>query len=167
MTKAKTPAELIERANRELCKVKLRLKKGRETVYIRGTFPPKPGHGDRPKQYDIGTGLPATPDGIRIAKARAKQLEADVMLEKFSWEDYLPDNQKAEPTIEEWTIRFERAYWQKYERTVNRIDNYKTDYTRPYSFLPLMQPLSEKVLRRTLATFSPESRDRLRCYHAY
>ena len=88
MTKAKTPAELIERANRELCKVKLRLKKGRETIYIRGTFPPKPGHGDYPKQYDIGTGLPATLDGIRIAKARAKQLEADVMLEKFSWEHY-------------------------------------------------------------------------------
>lgn len=82
MIKTKTIAGLVERANRELCKVKLRLKKGRETIYIRGTFPPKPGHGNRQKQYDIGTGLPATPDGIRVAKARAKQLEAELMLEK-------------------------------------------------------------------------------------
>lgn len=159
--------ELIEKANRQLFKIKLRIKPGRNTISLRGVFPPKPGDGKKCKRYEIGTGLPPTPEGVRIAKARAKQLEAELLLEKFSWDNYLCEERKAEPTVEEWLCRFERAYWQKYERTINRIDNFQTDYLRPFSFLPPSQSLSEKLLRKTLSSFPPESRERLRCYHAY
>ena len=63
--------------------------KGTGHLSIRGIFPPKPGDGDSPKHYEHATGKPATPAGLKIAKAIAQEMEALLVKDNFEWRPYL------------------------------------------------------------------------------
>ncbi len=55
--------------NHDLRLIAVRCKGNR--LYLRGTFPPKPGDGTKPKHYEIATGKPATPPGLKQVRAIA------------------------------------------------------------------------------------------------
>ncbi len=57
----------IQAANAKLTKIKI-LRRGKFSS-LRGTLPPKPGDGIKPKRYTISMGLPATRQGLQIAIA--------------------------------------------------------------------------------------------------
>ena len=57
--------ELIKKANDKLSRVAIRQKK--ESLYLRGVFPPKTGDGDKPKQYEISLKCKANPNELKVA----------------------------------------------------------------------------------------------------
>lgn len=122
---------------------------------LRGTLPPKPGDGDKPKQYTISPGLPATPEGLKLAVIEAQKIEADLIYDRFSWQ-----TDKSKLTVEEAIEEFEKHYWATREKTVNRSHNYKYDYLNHFLFLPQDEILSYELLKKALLTTNPDSRKR-------
>ncbi|NQE38062.1 hypothetical protein E5S67_05845 [Microcoleus sp. IPMA8] len=62
-------AEDLGKINDSLDRVQIRSKGKR--FYLRATFPPQPGDGDKPKRYEISNGYAAHSEGLRCAKAKA------------------------------------------------------------------------------------------------
>ena len=71
----------MKRVNQQLERVNLRAQGKR--LYLRATLPPKPGDGDRAKQSDLSTGCAATPAGLKIARAKAQEVESPFVREKI------------------------------------------------------------------------------------
>jgi hypothetical protein len=71
----------VEAANKKLSRLKIRNKGNK--LYLRGTLPPKPSDGILPRQYELSTGLPFTQEGIKVALARAQEIESRLILEKL------------------------------------------------------------------------------------
>jgi hypothetical protein len=135
--------------------VKIRQKGQR--LYLRATVPNRNGEGQ--KQTDIATGCPATEQGLKLALAKAQALEADILLERFTWEQW-GTNQPQKDNIENAVLSFEQAYWRSRERTPARADQFQRDYLDFLKHLPPDEPLSQEVLTRVLLRFEPQTRAR-------
>ena len=122
---------------------------------LRGTLPPKPGDGTKPKQYTISPGLPASPEGLKLAVVQAQKIEADLIYDRFSWRI---GTEKL--TVEKAVDEFEKHYWATREKTVNRSNNYKYDYRDHFLFLPQDEYLRAELLKKALLTTAPDSRQR-------
>ena len=143
----------LDKANSKLDRIKIMQRGSRLT--LRGTLPPKPGDGDKPKQYTISPGLPATPEGLKLAVVEAQKIEADLIYDRFSW---TTDTQRL--TIEKAVAEFEKHYWATRKKTVSRANNYKYDYLNFFLFLPQDELLSVELLKKALLTTEPDSRQR-------
>jgi hypothetical protein len=86
---------------------------------LRGTFPPKPNDGIKPKQYTISPGLPATKEGLKLTLVEAQKIEADLIYDRFSWN---LTNQET-LTVAIAIAKFEQHHWQTRKKTVNRTNN--------------------------------------------
>ena len=122
---------------------------------LRGTLPPKPGDGYKPKQYTISPGLPATPEGLKLAVVEAQKIEADLIYGRFSW---AIDSDKL--TVERAIALFEKHYWATRKKTISRANNFKYDYLNYFLFLPQDELLSVELLKSALLTSEPDSRQR-------
>ena len=129
---------------------------------LRGTLPPKSGDGDKPKRYTISTGFPANNRGLTLAIAKAQEIEIDLLYSRFSW-----GQSNKDCCVAEIIARFEDNYWQKKQKTINRVDNYKTDYLKAFLFLPQDEILTADLLKRALLQTEVDSRKRLRFTIAY
>ncbi len=143
----------IEAANAKLERLTI-FQRGKRLT-LRGTLPPKPGDGNKPKQYTISPGLPATPEGLKLAVIEAQKIEADLIYGRFSW-DSDPDKLTVARAIQE----FEQHHWQIKEKTINRINTYKYDYLNHFLYLPQDKVLSVDLLRNAIKTTKPDSRKR-------
>lgn len=114
--------ESLERANAKLDRVTI-IKRGKK-LSLRATLPPKHGDGTKPKRYTLSTGLPLTSEGLKLALAKAQQLEADLIYERFSWNT----TTQSQITVDNAITEFEKDYWNTREKTLNRTSNYKKDY---------------------------------------
>ena len=75
-------------------------------LYLRGTFPPKPGSGKiRPHQQTLALGVYANPAGLEFAEARAKELGALIAQQRFSWVGIEGDRQERD-TVRVWVEAF-------------------------------------------------------------
>ena len=126
-----------------------------QRLTLRGTLPPKPGDGDKPKQYTISPGLPATAEGLKIAVIKAQKIEADLIYGRFSWE-----TEKDNLTVEFAIADFEKHYWATREKTINRTNNYKYDYLDHFLYLPQDEILTAELLKDALLHTTPDSRKR-------
>lgn len=145
--------EKIDQANQKLDKTRI-IQRGQKLA-LRGTFPPKPGQGEKPKQYTISLGLPVNLDGIKIALIKAQSIEADLIYDRFSWQI------KPEVlTVEKAIALFEVDYWATREKTLNRTRNYKYDYQRHFLYLPQDEVLRASLLKKALLTTRADSRER-------
>ena len=143
----------IEKANSKLEKVRI-FRRGSK-LSLRATLPPKPGEGNKPKRYTISPGFPATAEGLKLTLIEAQRIEADLIYGRFSWG--VPKDQL---TIEKAIAEFEKDYWQRKEKTINRTNNYKYDYLNHFLFLPQDQLLTPELLKKALDTTKPDSRKR-------
>ena len=122
---------------------------------LRGTLPPKPGDGTKLKQYTISPGLPATPEGLKLAVIEAQRIEADLVYGRFNW------NVEGESlTVARAIAEFEKHYWATRKKTIDRINNYKYDYLNHFLFLPQDEMLSIELLKKALLTSVADSRQR-------
>ena len=145
--------EKINKANAKLERVKI-VRRGNKLT-LRATLPPKPGHGSKNKQYTLSPGFNANEEGLKLTVVEAQRIEADLIYGRFSW-----DVQKDQLTIDKAIAKFEKDYWQRKEKTINRANNYKYDYSNHFLFLPQDQILTPELLKKALDTTKPDSRKR-------
>jgi integrase len=153
----------IDQANSKLSRVKIRQKGQR--LYLRATLPNRNGQGQ--KQTDIATGCPATEQGLKLALAKAQALEADILLERFTWDGLENKGQASHKTIEQWCNEMEQAHWQAKQRTPNREKCFYNDYGIAFRQLPPDEPLTVEVLKRVLLRTEAHTRSRERNHNAY
>lgn len=156
----------LDRLNAKLTRVKIRQKNNR--LYLRATLPPKDGQG-KDKQYEIATGCPPTEKGFQAALGKAQKLESDLLLERFTWDDWANDDRKIphQRNIEDWINAFEEDYWAIREKTDSRAGTFKRDYLVHLRYLPLDERLTIAVLEKTLIKFPPDTRTRKAAYGAF
>lgn len=146
-------AQEIAKANAKLDRIKI-MQRGKRLT-LRGTLPPKPGDGTKPKQYTISPGLPATAEGLKLAIIEAQKIEADLIYGRFSW---TVDTQRL--TVEKAVAEFEKHYWATRKKTVSRANNFKYDYLNFFLYLAQDELLSTELLKKALLTTEPDSRQR-------
>jgi len=157
--------EKLSKINQKLNKIKLRIKGNR--IYLRGTLPPKPQDGELPRQYDLSTGLPANNEGINIAYGRALEMESRLILDRFSWADYLGEGIMGIKPISLWIEEFTEYYWNINVKTVKKEHYFNNAYYLHLRQLPLDQPLSEKIIIEYLTKLEPSSAIRQKRYLVY
>lgn len=150
----------IEAANKGLDKCAIREKAGR--LYIRSRhFPPKRPSDSPGKQYDIPVGCNANPAGLKVAIARAKEIDAQLIWGRFDWGPYLRGADKPAETVGEWVKRYEAAHWERTERSPNKEDSFHKGYRLYHLRLPQDKPLTAELLRSELVEQSkPAKRSR-------
>jgi len=160
----KLTEELIK-INLRLSKIKLRIKNNR--VYLRGTLPPKPNEGVLPRQYELSTGLAANPQGLKIALARAQEIESRLVLNQFSWGDYLQNGILGTKPASQWIAEFEEHYWLTHQKNIKREYVYGISYGNAFSRLAPDEPLSEKAIIPIISAYQVDAprRDMLLNYY--
>ncbi|MGL5836778.1 MAG: hypothetical protein ACRC1Z_26640 [Waterburya sp.] len=143
----------ISKANDKLDRLTI-IQRG-QRLTIRGTLPPKPGDGDKPKQYTISPGLPATAEGLKLCVIEAQKIEADLIYGRSVW---AADKEKL--IVRDAIREFEQHHWQTKEKTVNRINTYKYDYLNHFLYLPQDKLLTADLLRKAVKTTKADSRKR-------
>lgn len=154
-------SERIKALNTQLSLVSIRCKSGK--LYLRATLPPKPGDGSQPKQYELATKCNASVEGLKIAKAKALEVESLLLRDKFDWTLYLKNKACKQPeTVGEWVKRLEKAHWEKTLRNPNKENSFHKDYRSKFNRLPQEEPLTVELLREATLTMSePETRSRV------
>lgn len=143
----------IRQANIKLDRISI-MQRGKRLT-LRGTLPPKPGDGTKPKQYTISPGMPSTPEGLKLAIIEAQKIEADLVYGRFNW-----NVDKESLIVARAIAEFEKHYWATRKKTINRINNYKYDYLNHFLYLPQDELLSAELLKKALVNAEPDSRTR-------
>lgn len=128
----------LEKANQNLqgSGVKLEIRPSSNTLYLRGTFPPKPGSGKtKPYRQRIhlisettGRGVKATLPAIRWATTEARRLSVELQTERFEWAEWGQEIAKQDPRgltlLEVWDK------WIDYQRDRVEATTLRKDYAR-------------------------------------
>ncbi|MBE9178749.1 hypothetical protein IQ268_09270 [Oculatella sp. LEGE 06141] len=145
----------IKDANRGLEKISIREKDGK--LYVRGrtrdSFPPKPS-GEQPDRAEIAMGVSATASGLKVAIAKAKAIDADLIWGKFDWTPHLKGKQKPPETVAEWVRRYEEHHWlmtpcTTHDERLSKENSYHKNYRLMFNRLPQNAPLTTELLEQT------------------
>ncbi len=164
----KTVEALVTEVNQRLkagrCGVTICLRPGRNKLYLRGIFPPKPGstHITAHQQF-FTLDLPASITGVKVAENQAKTLGAKLTEGKFHWEDYLvikvEQKQKAVGTM---LTSFETEHWSKTKQTDKSLTTWSTNYEAVYRQLDKATAITPEYLKQVILKTKPDTRQRLR-----
>lgn len=142
---------LLDKANKQLSRLKI-LQRG-NSLQVQGTFPPKKSHGNRPKQYQISLKCKATAEGLKVALAKAKAMESDLIMERWQWAEDDSSQLLVSDAIEQYTTH----YWQKNQKTKQKEYYYKICQQKVYSYLPQDKVFNEKLIKEAILSFPAES----------
>jgi integrase len=154
-------SQLIEKANQKLNQV--RITRHGNRLYLRGTFPKRPGEGSGKKRYELATGLAAIARDLRFALGIAHDVEGQLLREQFDWTPFLKAEHKLQlpETVGEWIERVTYDHWKKTERNFNKQNTWQKNYAAYYNRLPADQPLTAELLEKTILKYSnPATRAR-------
>lgn len=136
-------------------------------LWLRGTFPPKPGSGQT-KDYrqKVSLGVRATPAGLQQAERKARLLGAQLDLGQFDWTEWSDSSAEDSkyPLIGEVLEQFETDYWNNRKRTSQSETTWETDYLKVFNKLPKDAPLTSEILKEVILTTEPDSRQRKRVF---
>ena len=151
--------ERISQANQGPEKVSIRQKDNR--LYVRGRhFPPKPGDSEGGR-YEIALGVSANPVGLKVAIAKAKDIDNALLWEKFDWAPFLKENQKPTETVAAWVNLYETKHWEQTLWTPTKENSYHKNYRLVFNRLPQEEPLTFELLKSTILNETePASRSR-------
>lgn len=144
--------------------IRARIQPRRDSLFIRATFPPKPGE-SQSKQRDLAVGIKINPAGIKLAEAKAKEIGGLLDAGRFDWSPYLKkiDSTSEKLTLRYWVRRFTDNYFESREQSPNKISNFNKEYEAVFRHLPLDEPINEQALRLAILSKSqPETRSRKR-----
>lgn len=148
----------LELINSGLDRVTLRVKNGR--LYCRATFPPKTGSG-KPQQYELTLKCRATLSDLRIAKAKAQEIESLLARDKWDWTPYFKGDAAPPETCGEWVLRLTQYHWQVTPKTPTKENSWQKDYADKLCKLPLGKPLVASLLQQVIVERSlPGTRNR-------
>jgi hypothetical protein len=106
-----------------------------QKLYLRGTFPPKPGSGKTlPCQQSIALSINASVRGLVYAEREARLVAAALKNHAFDWSKYLSDRYVAvyNDTVGSWVERFEKDYFTRRQLTPQSEYTFKKDYETPF-----------------------------------
>ena len=129
-------------------------------LYLRAHLPPKPTSKRRDNHRQrIALGISANDSGFERAKAEAIKLGGLIACKEFDWDLYI-DSYKL--TCEQWCNRFERDYFDRREATAQAKTTYRTDYRQIFKKLPQERRLTVQVIKQTVLSIKPDTRQRKR-----
>jgi integrase len=132
---------------------------------LRSRLPPRPGKSGRWTQQWLSTGCQANKQGLKFAKAKAAKLESDLLMERFTWDDWLKEGSKRwhGKTARDWIQEF--INWKT--ESVNP-ENLKSDYIIYTQYLESDDLLTADLLTETCKQITASnSRARKYCVMAY
>ncbi|MEO0885209.1 MAG: integrase [Cyanobacteria bacterium J06648_10] len=157
-------SELIEQANSWLADkgYKVRLTQIGDLLYLRGTFPPKPGSEvDRSTQQRISLKLPANMRGIELAKKEGDRVGKLLELGKFEWNPYI--RHQSIGSVAEWVGKLKAEYFAE----GGSVATWEGDYEQSYKKLPPDRQLTVRLLVKVAKETAPNSKVRQRVCMAF
>jgi integrase len=156
----------------EKIKVKLKLTTYK-SIALQGTFPCKPGdsgkNGSTNKQYIISLGFAASDVGLKLAVAKARELDLLLVTKQFKWtsellgkqaQKILPDAEKPPKLISELIQDYEKLFWKTHERNRQGVRTWESHYLRHLNKLPQNQPLTIEAIEEALESTKPNTSSR-------
>ncbi len=132
-------------------------------LYLRSTFPPKPGSDrEKPSQQRLTLGYHSNPAGLKLAEQEARKVGALLDCREFSWQPYLTASIIKPLTIADWVQRYEIDYFNRREQTPESVTTWKGDYLQAFSCLPPDEPITLQLLTSAITATKPDSRNRKR-----
>ena len=165
-------SEQLQRVNQQLkaAKVGVTISQKGDRLYVRGTFPPKPGSTKtKAHQQDIALKIRANPQGLQRAKAEAIKIGGALALKEFDWSHYLPQAslEVKSLTVAEEVAALKTEYFHRRQRSPTTERSWRTNYDTFFKRLPQAAPLTLKVLIDTIHTVPPDSCSRSRMCCAF
>jgi integrase len=133
-------------------------------LWLRATLPPRPGAAQSvPHQQRLTLSLAASVEGVKQAEAKAREIGALLIQDKFDWTPYVKNDVQAQPqNCGEWVERFEKQYFQQRQRTYQTETTWKGDYLSVFKNLPQDQALTPQLVDRIIKTTTPDTKQRHR-----
>jgi integrase len=134
-----------------------------DRLYLRATFPPKPGS-DRIRSFQqrLALGVHANPAGLSFAEKEARKVGALLDCKQFDWTPYLKPAMPDPETVNEWVQRFEADYFSRRARSHKTETTWQGDYQKVFRRLPQDQALSVALLKQAILETPPDSKTRKR-----
>ena len=63
-----------------------------------------------------------------MAKAKAQEIDSQLLWGRFDWGPYLKGKQKPAKTVAEWIERYEADHWASTPRTLTKENSYQQNY---------------------------------------
>ena len=99
--------------------------------------------------------------GLKVAKAKAQEIDSQLLWGRFDWGPYLKGKQKPAKMVAEWIEKYEDDHWASTPRTLNKENSYKKNYRAFFNYLPQDKLLTLDLLRSVLLQRSkPGTRSR-------
>ena len=136
----------LAKLNLKLDRVKIIQPKETNKLSLRATLPPKPGEA-RPKQRTLSTKAPANIAGAKVAFARAKRLDAELIEGSFNWKDWDP---KIAERYKPKTIGELSEQILELKRPQLKARGLRHKYQVPLSKLPEDAHPTQELLRNTI-----------------
>jgi len=160
-----TVKSLNQQLKGALCRV--RVEQINNKLYLRGTLPPKPGKGTNWYQQRIPLGCNATSVGLKRARTLAFAASANLDQNRFDWADWV-NEPSPERSVADAVQAFERAYFERRQRTGTTEKTFRHHYMTHFHRLPQDKPVTRDLLIRTLTEQTePDSHARKGAYIAY
>ncbi|NJR37772.1 MAG: hypothetical protein HC781_01700 [Leptolyngbyaceae cyanobacterium CSU_1_4] len=141
-------ADRIREANRGFERLTIRAKGGK--LYVRSRhFPPKPGEREAGRT-ELALECSATVSGLKVAIAKAKDIDSQLVWGRFDWKPFLKGAHKPPELVREWVERYTAWHWEKTARNPTKENSYHKNYWLYFQKLPQDKPLSIELLRDTL-----------------
>lgn len=151
---------MIDESSRLLQLANSRLSRGRVGVaiemrgvggwlYLRGTFPPKPGsRRSQPYQQRIALKMRGTNAAIKEAEGIAKVVGGELNLGRFDWGKWSDAEDETKPqTVEHYVRQFEEKWWRSRDRAnPSNVNTWNKNYRVGIKRLPLEQELTTDLL---------------------
>ncbi|MCU0551931.1 MAG: hypothetical protein MUC48_21550 [Leptolyngbya sp. Prado105] len=158
------PLKLLQQANDRLkvgkIGVTLATQGKGNWIYLRGTFPCKPGENRRPYSTKIALEMRAIDkQSVDAAETIARQVGLDLNLGRFDWRKFSdfedPTNPEAK-TVGDWIEQFEKDWWMTRDRTNQAHRNtWQTAYFHSMRHLPRDVTLTEELLVKHILDRTP------------
>ncbi len=133
-----------------------------DRLYLRGTFPPKPGSGkSKPHDQRIPLGIYANPAGIKAAWKRAIKAASDIADRQFDWSEWISQKSETPKSAADWTRAFEQDYFTRRARTPASQTTWDKDYQDVFKKLP-DGVLTTEMMLELIASKPPDTRTRKR-----
>lgn len=146
----------------KLAKIGVTLEIRGERIYLRGTFPPKPGKSHYSQQR-ISLGVYANKEGLDFAESEAKVIGGLLSQKRFNWDSFLTLEKTPLLLISDWINRLEIDYFSTHEKNPTSEQTWIVDYRQPLLKLPQDQLLSTELLEKVLfSQTKPNTRTRRR-----
>jgi integrase len=160
----------IDRVNRGRLKaMPVSLTRTGGSLYVQGTFPPKPGERE-PKQRRIPLKLKANVDFLFKAQNLALQIGADLMLGKWEWEEKEQIIEKPPMTVAEFADLHRKRYLDRNGNSDTQRDTlsyWKKDYLYPFNRLPQHKPPLIAICKEVISGTDNNTHKRNRYVKAY